>query len=84
MHSHTSRGTRSIDVLVQCSPEMMPGVVSVPHGWGHDLPGTRLSLASARPGANLNALLDEGVRDPVSGNAVLSGMAVQMQALEST
>ena len=83
VHSHTSRGARSIDVLVQCSTEMMPGVVSVPHGWGHDLPGTRLSLASVRPGANLNALLDEDLRDPLSGNAVLSGVAVHMQALES-
>ena len=60
---------------------MMPGVVSVPHGWGHDLPGTRLALASARPGANLNDLLDEDLRDPLSGNAVLGGVAVEMQPL---
>lgn len=81
MRSHTPRGERSIDVLVQCSDEMMPGVVSVPHGWGHDLPGTRLALASARPGANLNDLLDEDLRDPLSGNAVLGGVAVEMQPL---
>jgi anaerobic selenocysteine-containing dehydrogenase len=81
MRSHTPRGERSIDVLVQCSAEMMPGVVSVPHGWGHDLPGTRLALASARPGANLNDLLDEDLRDPLSGNAVLGGVAVEMQPL---
>ena len=62
---------------------MMPGVVSVPHGWGHDLPGTRRSLASVRPGANLNALLDEDLRDPLLGNAVLSGVAVHRPALES-
>ena len=57
---------------------MMPGVISLPHGWGHDLPGTRLALAAQRPGANLNALLDENLRDPLSGNAVLSGVPVQL------
>ena len=57
---------------------MMPGVVSLPHGWGHDLPGTQLGLAAQRPGANLNALLDDQWRDPLSGNAVLGGMAIRM------
>ena len=61
---------------------MMPGVVSVPHGWGHDAPGARLAIASGRPGANLNALLDEDLRDPLSGNAVLSGVAVEMCAVD--
>lgn len=56
------------------------GVVSVPHGWGHDLAGAKLSLAAERPGANLNALLGENARDPLSGNAVLSGVAVTLHA----
>ena len=56
----------------------MPGVVSLPHGWGHDQPGTRLTVAPERPGANLNALLDDTVRDPLSGNAVLGGVAVDI------
>lgn len=72
-------GRRSITVQVEHSADMMPGVVSVPHGWGHELPGTRLNLAGRRPGANLNALLDEDLRDPLSGNAVLSGVAVEMR-----
>ena len=80
--SHTSQGRRSIDVQVHCSADMMPGVVSVPHGWGHDLPGAQLALAAERPGANLNHLLDENLRDPLSGNAVLSGVAVEMCAVE--
>ncbi|WP_332778199.1 molybdopterin-dependent oxidoreductase [Polaromonas sp.] len=71
---------RSIEAQVQVSDEMMPGVVSLPHGWGHDLEGTRLGLAAQRPGANLNALLDENARDPLSGNAVLSGVPVQLAA----
>jgi hypothetical protein len=57
---------------------MMPGVVSLPHGWGHDQPDTQLKIAAANPGANLNALMDENRRDPLSGNAVLSGMEVEM------
>ncbi|HZW23286.1 molybdopterin-dependent oxidoreductase [Noviherbaspirillum sp.] len=68
-----------IEALVEVTDEMMPGVVSLPHGWGHDLPGMRMALAAERPGANLNAVLDEGMRDPLSGNAVLNGIPVSMQ-----
>jgi anaerobic selenocysteine-containing dehydrogenase len=74
-------GPRSVDVEVEISDDMMPGVVSLPHGWGHDLPGTRLGVAAARPGANLNALLDETLRDPLSGNAVLGGVPITMHPL---
>ncbi|MFL6387840.1 MAG: molybdopterin-dependent oxidoreductase [Terriglobales bacterium] len=69
---------RSIEAEVEITDEMMPGVVSLPHGWGHDQPDTQLKIAAANPGANLNALMDENRRDPLSGNAVLSGMEVQM------
>jgi len=72
-------GERAIDVQVELSDAMMPGVVSLPHGWGHNLPGARLNVASQRPGANLNAVLDENLRDPLSGNAVLSGVAVELR-----
>jgi anaerobic selenocysteine-containing dehydrogenase len=74
-----ARGPRTIEVEVEVTDDMMPGVVSLPHGWGHDLPGARLGVAGERPGANLNALLDETLRDPLSGNAVLSGVAITMQ-----
>ncbi|MGQ3028949.1 MAG: molybdopterin dinucleotide binding domain-containing protein, partial [Ferrovibrionaceae bacterium] len=76
-----ARADRAIEVMVEVSDAMMPGVVSLPHGWGHDLPGIRLGLAAQRPGANLNALLDEDLRDPLSGNAVLGGVEVTMQPL---
>jgi anaerobic selenocysteine-containing dehydrogenase len=79
--AHIASGPRSIQARVQISTEMMPGVVSLPHGWGHDLPGARLQLAAQRPGANLNALLDSQLRDPLSGNAVLGGVAITMQAV---
>ncbi|TXT36407.1 MAG: molybdopterin oxidoreductase [Comamonadaceae bacterium] len=72
-----------IQVQVEISADMMPGVVSLPHGWGHDLPGTQLSLAALRPGVNLNALLGDQARDPLSGNAVLSGVAIRMTALSA-
>jgi anaerobic selenocysteine-containing dehydrogenase len=74
---------RRITVRVKCSEEMRIGVVSVPHGWGHDLPGTTQRLANERPGANLNALLDETQRDPLSGTSVLSGVAVRLQAIRA-
>jgi anaerobic selenocysteine-containing dehydrogenase len=74
-------GPRSVQAQVHISDEMMPGVVSLPHGWGHDLPGAQLQVAAERPGANLNALLDDQLRDPLSGNAVLGGVAITMQAI---
>jgi anaerobic selenocysteine-containing dehydrogenase len=72
---------RRITVRVKCSEDMRIGVVSLPHGWGHDLPGTTQRLASARPGANINVLLDENLRDPLSGTSVLSGVAVRLRAV---
>lgn len=71
-------GARQIEVQVEVSGDMMPGVVSLPHGWGHNLPGTQMGVAAERPGVNLNVLLDENLRDPLSGNAVLSGVPITM------
>lgn len=73
----------TVDVAVEVSDEMMPGVVSLPHGWGHDAPGTRLGLAAREPGVNSNLLADELALDPLSGNAVLNGIPVQVEALAS-
>jgi len=78
-----SRNGKRITVQVEVSDEMMPGVVSLPHGWGHGQPGTRLSIAAERPGANINALLDEQLRDPLSGNAVLSGIPITLRPVPS-
>jgi hypothetical protein len=60
--------------------EMMPGVVSLPHGFGHDHPGTRLSVASTHAGASNNDLTDETLLD-VSGNAALNGVPVTVHSL---
>jgi anaerobic selenocysteine-containing dehydrogenase len=71
---------RAVEARVEVSDQMMPGVISLPHGWGHDLPDTRLGVASERPGANLNVVLDERMWDPLSGNAVLGGVPVTVVA----
>ncbi|MFE2521437.1 molybdopterin oxidoreductase family protein [Streptomyces mirabilis] len=56
------------------------GVVSLPHGWGHDRPGTRMSHAVLDPGVNVNQLLDGSLLDPLSGTAVLNGVPVELAA----
>jgi anaerobic selenocysteine-containing dehydrogenase len=73
----------SIDVPAEITGDMMPGVVSIPHGWGHDLPGTAVSIASAHPGVNSNILTDEEKMDPLSGNAVLNGIPVSVETVGS-
>jgi anaerobic selenocysteine-containing dehydrogenase len=62
---------------VEVTDDIMTGVVSIPHGWGHDLEGSSLSVARDRPGVNSNQLTT-GEIDPVSGNAVLNGVAVEV------
>lgn len=79
--ARVTQGNRAIEVEVAVSDEVMPGVISLPHGFGHDLEGVRLGIAAARPGVNLNALLDEERRDPLSGTSVLSGVAVSLSAV---
>jgi anaerobic selenocysteine-containing dehydrogenase len=76
----TSTAGQAVTAQVEVSDTMMPGVVSLPHGWGHDAHGSQLSIAALRPGVNLNALMNEGQTDPLSGNAVLSGVAVTLGA----
>ena len=55
------------------------GVVSLPHGWGHDRGGTRLGVAAGQPGVNVNQLNDGGLLDPLSGTAVLNGIPVHIE-----
>ncbi|WP_250006343.1 molybdopterin oxidoreductase family protein [Actinoplanes sp. M2I2] len=72
-----------LTVRVELTDEVMPGVVSLPHGWGHDVPGTRQSVAAAHPGVNSNVLTDETVLDPLSGNSVLNGIPVEIKRVAS-
>ena len=67
-----------VEVPVEVTDAIMPGVVSIPHGWGHDAPGARLRIAATKPGTNSNVLADENVVEPISGNAVLNGIPVEV------
>jgi anaerobic selenocysteine-containing dehydrogenase len=71
-----SSAAGSIDVPVELNDAVMPGVVCIPYGWGHGLPGTRQAVAAGRAGVNVNILTDASVLDAVSGNAVLNGIPV--------
>ncbi|WP_339487587.1 molybdopterin oxidoreductase family protein [Pseudomonas sp. EL_65y_Pfl2_R95] len=69
-----------IEVEVASSDDMMPGVVSLPHGWGHARPGVQMAIASSQPGASANDLTDELQLDTLSGNAALNGVPVEVVA----
>ena len=76
--AQVSSSVGSIEVAVELTDGIMPGVVSIPHGWGHDVPGTRLDVARRHAGVNSNVLADETRVDPLSGNAVLNGIPVEL------
>jgi len=65
-----------VDVPVVLTDAIMQGVVCIPYGWGHGLPGTRQAVAAGHAGVNVNLLTDASVVDPLSGNAVLNGIPV--------
>jgi anaerobic selenocysteine-containing dehydrogenase len=67
-----------IEAPVEVTDAVMKGVVSVPHGWGHDEDGVRMAVATAHAGVNSNVLADETQLDVVSGNAVLNGIPVEV------
>ena len=69
-----------VEVEVEASEAMMPGVVSLPHGWGHDRAGIRLGIAGAHAGVSANDLTDERYLDAVCGNAALNGVPVTVEA----
>jgi anaerobic selenocysteine-containing dehydrogenase len=76
--ARVSSRTGAVDVVVEVTDAIMPGVVSIPHGWGHDVDGMQLSVAGGRPGVNSNLLADTTLFDPLSGNAVLNGIPVEL------
>jgi len=70
--------TGSIEAPVEVTDAIRTGVVSIPHGWGHDAPGVRLEVARDHAGVNSNVLADTSLFDPLSGNAVLNGIPVEV------
>ncbi|MCX4483651.1 molybdopterin-dependent oxidoreductase [Streptomyces anulatus] len=67
-----------IEAPAEITDTVRSGVVSLPHGWGHSRPGTRMAVAAAHPGANVNQLLDGTLLDPLSGTAVLNAIPVSV------
>jgi anaerobic selenocysteine-containing dehydrogenase len=70
-----------VTTKVLASDEIMPGVVSLPHGWGHKRKGVQMAIASAQEGVSCNDLTDDKLYDPVSGNAALNGVPVTVSAV---
>jgi anaerobic selenocysteine-containing dehydrogenase len=71
--------TGTIEVPVDLTDKIMPGVVSLPHGWGHDSPGTRMSVARQAGGVNVNTIPDDSIVDVLSGNAVFNGVPIEIK-----
>ncbi|QKG53915.1 molybdopterin-dependent oxidoreductase [Hymenobacter sp. BRD67] len=72
----------SIELPVELSDRMMPGVASMPHGYGHQRAGVRLAVASQQAGASINDLTDEARLDVLTGNAALSGVPVWVEPVK--
>ncbi|HWM18737.1 MAG TPA: molybdopterin oxidoreductase family protein [Ilumatobacteraceae bacterium] len=66
----------SVMAPVEVTDSIRPGVVSLPHGWGHGQPGTKMRVAAERAGVNSNVLADHAAMDPLSGTSVLNGIPV--------
>jgi anaerobic selenocysteine-containing dehydrogenase len=81
--ANVTSNTGSIEITVEVTDAVMPGVISIPHGWGHDEPDMQLSVAAEHAGANSNLLADETLIDPLSGNAALNGIPVEVVPVRS-
>lgn len=68
----------AVEAALEVSDAVRPGVVSLPHGWGHGREGTSLRVANAVPGVSLNDLTDDLRVDPLSGNAAFSRVPVEV------
>jgi anaerobic selenocysteine-containing dehydrogenase len=76
--AQVSSRSGSITLAAELTEAMMPGTVSIPHGWGHGLPGVALAVAARQPGVSVNDLTDDAAIDPLSNNAGLSGVMVSV------
>ncbi|RYY10933.1 MAG: molybdopterin oxidoreductase family protein, partial [Cytophagaceae bacterium] len=71
----------TVELPVELTDAMMPGVASMPHGYGHQRPGLRLQVAAQHPGVSINDLTDDARLDALTGNAALSGVAVRVEGI---
>jgi anaerobic selenocysteine-containing dehydrogenase len=75
--------TGTVVVPVEVTDEMLPGVVSLPHGFGHDRDGTRLGVAREQPGASINDVTSDVHLDTLSGTAGFNGLAVTLRRADA-
>jgi anaerobic selenocysteine-containing dehydrogenase len=68
----------AVEVPVEVTPDIQPGVVSLPHGWGHGRAGVKLAVAQAHAGVSINDLVDDQRVDVLTGTAVLNGTPVEV------
>lgn len=78
-----STDVAAIHIPIELSDEVMKGVISAPHGWGHGLSNTKLAIANQHTGSNANAIIDERLFDRPSVNSVLNGVPVRLSAPHS-
>ena len=71
----------SVIITAEVTDELMPKVVSIPHGWGHDRKGVKQKIAQAHAGVSVNDLTDDTLIDQLSGNAAVNGVPVQLEAI---
>lgn len=76
-----SSATGSIEVPLECSDELRPGVVSVPHGFGHTRAGVGWTHAAAHPGASVNDITDPSIVDRLTGNAAFNDVPVRVEGV---
>ncbi len=76
--ARVSTGCGAIELPVEITDTVMPGVVSVPHGWGHGRDGVQLRVARTSPGQSVNDILDPAAVDPLSGTSALTGQLVEV------
>ncbi|HEC01385.1 MAG TPA: molybdopterin oxidoreductase family protein [Sphingomonadales bacterium] len=69
-----------VTLTAQASDDMMPGVISIPHGWGHDRKGVKMRIARAHGGVSVNDLTDEKIIDQLIGTAAVNGVEVSLCA----
>ena len=74
----------AVQVAAEITDNIRPGVVSLPHGWGHGAPGTRTTVSARHAGVNINLLSPGPMVDMASGNAVLNGIPVRLQHVSKT
>jgi anaerobic selenocysteine-containing dehydrogenase len=73
--------TNELVISVTITENIKAGIISIPHGWGHNQPDTKLSIANKHPGVNINNLMNDTEIDELSGNAVLAGVPIRIEVI---